>query len=419
MEGGPRVRLRDVFASSGFRALWLAQAQSRLGDQLARVAVALLVFDRTGSAALTTLVYALTYLPPLLTAPLLAALADRYPRRSVMVAVELLRAVLVAVMAIPAVPLPVLAALLVGVACPQPLFSAARNAVLPAVLPDDRFPLGMSVINTTDYLAQIAGFTSGGLVVESLGGPRVALAIDAVTFLLSALLVWFGIDAYQAASGSVGRPMRFALAGLVLLGRDRRLLTLAGLMWLYGLYLAPTALAAPYAHQVGAGTTAVGVLMAGDLPGAVIGAMVVVRFRPALQPRLILPLAAATGVPLLAGVFAPPVPAAVALWACSGVVSSYLVLAQVRFTRLVPDELRGRAIGVASAGLQTAQGLGVLVSGAVAELVAPSTAIAVCGAGGCAGALLIGFAGRAATNAPPQKADTDAAEAVGEPEHHH
>jgi hypothetical protein len=175
-----------------------------------------------------------------------------------MVAVELLRALLVAVMAVPAVPLPALAILLIAVAALQPLFSAARNAVLPALLPGDRFALGMSAINIIDYLAQIAGFTSGGLVVASLGGPRVALAADAVTFLLSAMLVRFGIGAHQAAPGPVGNRARFALAGLVLLGRDRRLLTLAGLMWLFGLYLAPVALAAPYAHQIGAGTAAVG-----------------------------------------------------------------------------------------------------------------------------------------------------------------
>jgi hypothetical protein len=98
--------------------------------------------------------------------------------------------------------------------------------------------------------------------------------------------------------------------------------------------------------------------MAGDLPGAAIGTMLVVRFRPSSHARLIVPLAVATGVPLLAAVLVPPVPVAVVLWACAGAASSYLVLAQVRFTRLVPDELRGRAIGAASAGLQTAQGSG-------------------------------------------------------------
>jgi MFS family permease len=123
-------------------------------------------------------------------------------------------------------------------------------------------------------------------------------------------------------------------------------------------------------------------------------------------------------VPLLVSGLAPPVPAAVGLWACSGVFSGYLVLAQVRFTRAVPDALRGRAIGVASAGLQTAQGLGVLLSGALAELVAPSTAIAICAAAGCAGALAIGLATTAPVSARPQQISTSAEKPAGEPRSH-
>jgi predicted MFS family arabinose efflux permease len=131
-----------------------------------------------------------------------------------------------------------------------------------------------------------------------------------------------------------------------------------------------------------------------------VGAMLVVRFRPTLQPQLIVPLAAVTGVPLLATVLALPEPIAAALSTCSGAASSYLVLAQIRLTHGVPDAVRDRAIGVASAGLQTAQGIGVLLSGTAAELVAPSTAIALCAAAGCVGALFIGLASRIGAELP-------------------
>jgi hypothetical protein len=55
----------------------------------------------------------------------------------------------------------------------------------------------------------------------------------------------------------------------------------------------------------------------------------------------------------------------------------------------VPDGLCGRAIGVASAGLQTAQGLGVLLAGAIAELAPPSASITVCALLGAGGAIVI------------------------------
>jgi MFS family permease len=357
--------------------------------------LALLVYDRTSSAALTTLVYALTYLPPLLSAPWLTGLADRYPRRTVMVVTDLVRAVLVALMAIPEMPLPAIAVLLVAMTCPQPLFSGARNATLPAILAGDCFPVGMSIVSTTDYLAQIAGFTAGGVLVAFLGGPHVALGIDAVTYLVSAGLLRRGIGPHRPADGQGTRPAsRFALAAVEVIFGDRRLAGLVGLVWLCGFYMAPIALAAPYAHEIGAGKAVVGVLMAADLPGAVLGGLLVARVPPAFRHRMMVPLAIVTGLPLLATAMTPAVPLTVLLWAGSGVLSGYMVLAQVAVTRAVPDVLRARTIGVAAAGLQTAQGLGVLLAGALAEVMPPSASIALCAAAGSTCATVISMACR-------------------------
>jgi MFS family permease len=181
------------------------------------------------------------------------------------------------------------------------------------------------------------------------------------------------------------------LTALKVLPRNRRLTGLAGLLWLFGFYLALTALAAPYVREIGAGPAAVGVLMAADLPGAVLGSLLVARVRSAVRPRLMVPLAAATGLPLIATAFRPAVPLAVLLWAGSGVLSSYMTLAQAALTQSVPDAIRGRTVGIAAAGLQTAQGLGALLAGAIAAAIPPSASIAICAAAGSAGALAIGL----------------------------
>jgi predicted MFS family arabinose efflux permease len=389
------ARFRDVFAVGEFRALWLAQAQSRVGDQFARVALALLVFDRTSSAGLTAVVYALTLLPPLVTASLLGGLVDRYPRRTVMVGVDLIRAAVIGMMAIPAMPLPVLAVLVVAATSPQPLFAAARNATLPNILVGDRFPVGMSIISSTDNLAQIIGFAVGGVAV-AVTSPQLLLLVNAVTFVLSAALVRWGIRPHRPApaSGSDagipdGTDGRRRQTGFGLVRRDRQLLCLASLVWLYGFFLAPEALAVPYAQQIGVGDSAVGVLMAANVCGAMVGTLLVTRIRPERRERLTLPLALATGAPLVATVTGPPLPLTVVLWAASGILSAYLVLAQVSFTKRVPDAVRGRAIGFASAGLQTAQGAGVLLAGGFAEVMPPSVAIAVCAAAGSVGVLVV------------------------------
>src|SRR3954462_3639487 len=76
----PRVTVRDVLADREFRAMYAAQALSVVGDPLARTAVAVLVFNRSHSALLTAVSFAVSYLPWVVGGPLLAGYADRLPR---------------------------------------------------------------------------------------------------------------------------------------------------------------------------------------------------------------------------------------------------------------------------------------------------------------------------------------------------
>ncbi len=85
-----------VFAVREFRAMFAAHVLSILGTVFATVALAALVFQRTGSALLTALVFALTNLPYALSGVLLSGIADRHPAREVLVACDVLSAVCVA-----------------------------------------------------------------------------------------------------------------------------------------------------------------------------------------------------------------------------------------------------------------------------------------------------------------------------------
>jgi len=108
----PRATFREVFAVREFRVLWSSVALSTAGDRLALVALTLLVYDRTKSPLLAAVVYAVGYLPWVIGGLFLAELADRHPRRSVMVFCDAARAVLVAAMVVPGMPIGALVALL-------------------------------------------------------------------------------------------------------------------------------------------------------------------------------------------------------------------------------------------------------------------------------------------------------------------
>ena len=161
--------------------MWLAQLLSVVGDQLARVALTVLVYDRTRSALLAAITFVVSIVPTFIGGVTLAWLADRYPRRAVMIACDVVRAVIVLVMAIPGVPLAAMVTLLFVVTLAGAPFTSARAAIFPDVLTGDRYVMGTAVTLTTYQFAQVLGFAAGGAVVGFFGTPT-SLVADAATF---------------------------------------------------------------------------------------------------------------------------------------------------------------------------------------------------------------------------------------------
>ncbi|WP_018331408.1 MFS transporter [Actinomycetospora chiangmaiensis] len=394
---------RDALAVPAFRWLWAGQLLSILGDQVARVALSVLVFDRTSSAALTALTYALTFLPDLVAGPLLSGLADRFPRRRVMVVTDVARAVLVGAMAIPGMPLPALAVLLVAGQLLAAPFLAARSAILPHLLTGDRYVAGNAVISTTYQVAQVLGFALGGPLV-ALVGVSPALAVDAATFVVSAVVLRCGLPEQQAlapddAAGHADRgsarpglrgEIARVVAGARVVGSDPHLRSLIGLACISAFVVTVEGLAAPYAAELGAGTAAVGLLLAANPLGQVLGILLLTRLvAPTRRSRLIGPLAVASCVPLVVSVFGPPLWVLVVAWVVSGMACAYQVPANATFVTSVDDARRGQAFGLAVTALRVTQGLGVLLAGVLAQRTSPSTAVAVGGAAGVVVALVM------------------------------
>lgn len=397
MVGGvvERARWRDVFGHAEFRALFLAGMLSVAGDQLARVALSVLVFERTESAGLTALTYALTYVPDLVFGPLLAGIADRYPRRRVMIITDLGRAVLVAAMAIEALPLVVVILLLVALQAFGSPFNAARAATLPVVLPGDHYVLGKAANDMVVQFSQVLGFGTGGLAVVAVGTSG-GLLLDSVTFLLSALLIAFGVHARPAPAKQADEPRRnyFAdmVAGASLVIRTPSLRALIALATVAGFYVTVEGLAVPYANEIGGGPKAAGLLLAASPAGAVLGMWLITLWPPERRMRLLGPLAVAACVPLVFCAFRPGLVPTLALWALSGMASAYHLPTSAAFVQAVPDHQRGQAFGVASTALKGSQGLGILLAGLIADRTSPSLALAVVGAAGVIAALVAGTA---------------------------
>jgi MFS family permease len=368
---------------------------STIGDELARVALTVLVYQRTSSPLLSAITFAISYLPWLVGGPVLSTLADRFPRHRVLITTDVARALLVAGMAVPGTPLPVLLGLLMLVALCAPPFDSARSALMADVLDGERYAVATSLSNVGAQVAQVTGFALGGLLVALLS-PSAVLLLDAVTFAVSALWLTAGLRRRPAPdTGDPERPrslLRDVGAGLRLIAGSARLRAIIGLTWVGSLFTnAAEGISAPLVDELGEGPTQVGLLLAANPLGATIGGVLIARFvGPRLRDRLVPPLVVLSLVPVgLAGLVALTGPPGrgtyglvVLLLFVAGLGLAWVIPLNVAFVREVPPAYRGRAFGVAVSGIYGVQGLGVLGAGLAAEGLPPSAVVALIGAVG-------------------------------------
>jgi MFS family permease len=179
-------------ANRDFRYLWLGQVVSQLGDWFDTIALFTLVLKLTGSGRAVGLVLVARFLPSVVLGPLSGVLADRFDRRRIMIASDVLRAFVVLGFLFVRSPEQVWLVYLLTVL--QLAFSAffepARSAALPSVVSGERDLVTANSISSVTWSAMLTlGAAVGGPVTE-LFGTDVAFVIDSLTYLLSAVLVW-------------------------------------------------------------------------------------------------------------------------------------------------------------------------------------------------------------------------------------
>ncbi|MFI6418642.1 MFS transporter [Streptomyces sp. NPDC050842] len=370
-----RPGYRAVFRVREFRFVFVAHLFSLLGVVVSELALTVLVYDLTRSPLLSSLTFALGFLPYLLGGTLLAGLTDRLPPRRILVVCDLVCAACVAVMVVPATPVAVLLALRCAIAVVSPVFNGTRMATLADILGEgDLFVLGRSLLRIVSQSALLTGFAVGGVLLTVVP-PRGALAVTAVTFLVSALVLRLGTarrPARAAASAGSG------LSGTWAVLRNRRVRALMLMFWVPPLFaVVPEALAAPYADEIGVSTAALGLLMCALPVGTIAGELFAGSFlSAATRSRIVLPLAVTGVLPYLLYAPEPGVALAVVALFLAGATGAYTLGLDAWFVVAVPEEQRGRAMTLMTAGMMTVQGIGMAGAGIAAEFVPVHTVVA-------------------------------------------
>ncbi len=352
-----------VPSSRDFRKLIAASIASQLGDWAARLALSLLVFERTGDAKAVGLVATVLVLPWLGPGQWLATQGDRLDRRRLLMACDMVRGAVFVTIGFFELSLPVLIVLVAVAATVDPVFEANRSALVLDLVPAEEYPAAVQVSNAINQSAQLVGFATGG-ALAAIVSPSGALALNGATFLLSALLI-SRIQARTESQRSETSPsLRQAWN---FLANDRlSLIAVAATFVTVACAMAVESQAVVYGTDVvGLGKAATG-LLAAVVPAATLLSIMDLSTdgddHDILEQGLILAFIAAVPAALLLGAGYNEASAFLG-YAFVGLIFTFATAANIAVGRRIPSDIRAGTFGVLQALVFLATSLGAALGG--------------------------------------------------------
>lgn len=339
------------------------------------VAIGVYVTETTGQAAWTGAVAAAGFVPIAVLGPVGGALADRLPRRRLVLTANLVQGALAAVLAILFATGDPSAPLLTSIVFASGIVSAigfpAYQAMLPDLVPTEDLAGAMGLSSAQWNLGRVIGPVLAGVVIE-IGGYAWALGLNATSFL-AVVAVLLTLHLPPPAPSTGDSLMESMAEGVRFLRDDPGLRVNVGAMAVNTLFAAPfIALVPAMSEQVfDAGARGTSVLVAAQGIGAVaMGLMLGTLTQRYGSRRVVATMLATLPVALAVYAYAPTLAASAlvlmfvgALYL--GALSSFMTIAQLR----APAHLRGRVLAVNNVVLGTLYPLGSVVQGRVADSV--------------------------------------------------
>ncbi|RPJ87289.1 MAG: MFS transporter [Acidobacteria bacterium] len=180
-----------LWLNRNYRYTWIGQVVSEIGDHFNNIAVFSLALQYTGSGLVVSGIMLSRAIPAILAGPVAGVVLDRWDRRRIMIASDLIRS-LVALGFLVTLTyrgtwlLYLLSAVLMFA---SPFFTAGRSAILPTITNRDELHAATTLTQTTQWVSLIVGAFAAGVIVSTLGFWA-AFVINALSFLVSAVCIW-------------------------------------------------------------------------------------------------------------------------------------------------------------------------------------------------------------------------------------
>jgi MFS family permease len=391
-----------------YRRILAAYAVNALGTWLGEIALSIVVLRETGSPAAVASVWVAGLLVPALVGPLLVTRLERPSPRVVLPALLALEAALFALLALivsSGFSLPLVLAL----AAADGVLALAARALLKASIVGTTEPHGLlregNELFTTVFTSCMAiGPVIGGLVV-GFASPQAALALDAISFSLAAmLLARAGLSSRSAPAESQDNRFREGLRYVRGNASLRPLLWTAGAVCLFGAAILPVEVVM-VTEVLGADEATYGTVLSLWGAGAIAGTALLPAFRRLPLPGLIAGALTICGISYLGMGAAGSVGVLCAFSVFGGIsngVEAYAVMTAIQ--ELTAEEHQARVAGFTEAVMSAATGVGFLAGGVVAALIEPRAVYMGAGAGIIATAVLVAGRQLAASSRPDGRA---------------
>jgi MFS family permease len=374
-----------------YRRLWLAHAGSVIGDGFHAIAITWLVFQTLGGGAEALAALGIAYVVPSLVLGILSGtIVDRLDRRVVMVAADVVRAALVALLALLVAlgqaSVPIVIAVGLGLLLASLFFGPARQALMPSYVPEDELVAANALMQATWQGSQLLTPALGGILFVAIG-PVGLLAIDAASFVWSAVLIGRITPGPAIPSPAPHRPLlQEAVDGVRFIaghGPSRFVVVVGAGNQLFASGPFRVMIPAWVAAVLGGGAPEYGVIMSALAAGLLVGSLVLGSIKAQLPFVNVL-----VGGVFLDGVFfalfaqAPAMIVAAAWFFALGVTNAILNTAYAAFLQTtVPKDMRGRTFATFSTTLNLTTPLSLAITGAAAAIAGPVLIITASGLG--------------------------------------
>ena len=202
-----KAEYKQLFQNRNFTKDLAASIINRFGDSIDAIASSWIVYELTGEASWSAIIYAINRLPTIFLTPLAGPWVERHSKKGVMVAMDLIRAVCVGVLAtgllMGFLSAPLIAVLTLIISSAEAFRIPAGTAVFPHIVSENLYGEAMSLNQATSSITELVGTGVAAAIIAVIGSAG-AIYVDMVTFLLSALLIstlHLPEDANHAAEG--------------------------------------------------------------------------------------------------------------------------------------------------------------------------------------------------------------------------